>query len=481
MKKKTNWGSRILFILLFIIALTARLYRIDNSLTEWFSWRQTDTAAVARFLLEDDFNLLKPRYYDLSNIQSGLDNPQGLRMVELPLYNALFAAGYRLWPVVSLEIWGRIITIVFSLMTLWVIFYLLQREFGLLEAFFAGLFFAVSPYVVFYSRAILPDMPAVSTILLSIFFIYRFFYAHAWFNFVLSVVFAATALLIKPTVIFYLLVCLYFLYQKSYKRGEMKFALILIYLFCAVMPVFLWRNYIRAFPEGIPANNWLLTSVNTPQGLENIFLKPAFFRWVFFERINNLILGGYLVFFVTLALFVYRNKRLNIHYPFTAAAALYLLVFQGGNVQHDYYQIIITPSLAILLGVGAGWFLRQRDLTAFVWRYLAVLLILVSSLFFSFYQVKGFYNEREDLLLTADIIRSFTDKDDIIITDSQGDTTLLYLSDRRGYPAPYKDLSVLKQQGAKFFVTGDKAYKERLSKENYRLLFENDQVLIFQL
>lgn len=479
MKKKNSWATRILFIFLVLLAVAARLYRIDNSLTEWFSWRQTDTAAVARFLLKDNFNLLKPRYYDLSNIQSGLDNPKGLRMVELPLYNALFAYLYKIWPVLSLEIWGRLVTAAFSIIALAVIFYLLEQEFGLLEAFFAGLFFAIAPFVVFYSRVILPDMPAISTALLSIFFMYKF-RQKGWFNFILGTIFSAAALLIKPTVIFYLLVGLYFLYKRKYAVRAKMIILMFVYILLSLLPLFLWRSYISAFPEGIPANDWLLTSVNTPNGLEKIFFKPAFFRWVFFERINNLILGGYLVFFVILSLFVFKTKSLNVHYPFLLASALYLFVFQGGNVQHDYYQTIITPTLAILVGVGMGWFLRQRTLSVLVWRYLAALLIFASSLFFSFYQVKGYYNEREDLLLIANIIGSFTEKNDIIITDAQGDTTLLYLADRKGYPSPYRDFSILKEQGAKYFVTSDISYKERFEGV-YKLLFENDKVLLFEL
>jgi len=66
-----------------------RLYQINNPIADWHSWRQADTAAVARNYLRFGMDLLRPKYDDLSNIQSGKDNPLGLRMVEFPIYQAL--------------------------------------------------------------------------------------------------------------------------------------------------------------------------------------------------------------------------------------------------------------------------------------------------------------------------------------------------------------------------------------------------------
>ena len=58
----------------------ARKYKIDTPVADWFSWRQTDTAAVGRFYARDGINVMKPRFYDLSSIQSGIENPNGYRM-----------------------------------------------------------------------------------------------------------------------------------------------------------------------------------------------------------------------------------------------------------------------------------------------------------------------------------------------------------------------------------------------------------------
>ncbi len=476
---KKNRLTLLVLAVLVIIAFLLRLYKIDNTLTEWFSWRQTDTAAVGRFLIKNGFKFLKPRYYDLSNIQSGLDNPEGLRFVEFPLYSGIFAFLYQYLGLFSLEVWARLTTAILSVTSLAVIYYLLKKEYGQLEAFFGGLFFAVAPYIVYYSRSILPDMPAISLTMLAIFFFYRFVKGRAY-NFLLSAGLFALALLVKPVVIFYSIIFLYLLLRKNIKNYK-KLILLFVFSIIAFLPLILWRLYILQFPEGIPASQWLLTAVNTGGGLQTVFFRPAFFRWIFFERINNLILGGYLTVFVFMAIFVGNVKnKIPLHIPFLIASLFYLFTFQGGNVQHDYYQIIITPTIALLVGVGIGDFIRRKNFGSLFLRIFGVLIIFVLSIFFSYYQVKDYYLQNNDQILVADVIRSLTKPTDVLVTDTTGDTTLLYLSDRRGYPAPYKPFPDLKKQGADYFVTADLSYKEKLE-DTYGLVFENDKVLIFKL
>ncbi len=200
--KANNFIRADLIILAFIlvISLGLRLYKISTPLADFHSWRQVDTAAVARNFLKDGFNLMKPRYDDLSNVQSGLDNPEGLRMVEFPLYNAMFAGLHKMTPSISIEVWGRLVSIFFSLTTIAVIYYLLLKEVSRLSAIFAALIYAVFPFFVFFSRVVLPESTALGFSFISIFLLYV---SLSPLTYVPAVVFFAASLLIKPTVIFF--------------------------------------------------------------------------------------------------------------------------------------------------------------------------------------------------------------------------------------------------------------------------------------
>ena len=87
-------------------------------------------------------------------------------------------------------------------------------------------------------------------------------------------------------------------------------------------------------------------------------MRPAFFRWIFYERINLMIFGGYMTAFFVVGVFV-RLKKYFIHTLLLGALA-YLFVFQGGNVQHEYYQTVIFPPLAMFAGIGIALFLKHR-------------------------------------------------------------------------------------------------------------------------
>jgi len=165
-----------IFILTFIlfIALLFRLYKINIPLADLHSWRQADTASVVRNFVRNGIDLFHPIYDDLSNVQSGIINPNGYRMVEFPIYNAIVAILYKTFPVFPLEIWGRLTTIIFSLIIISIIYYLLLKESGRISAIFGSLTYSVFPFFIFFSRVILPETAALAFSMLSILFLYLY-------------------------------------------------------------------------------------------------------------------------------------------------------------------------------------------------------------------------------------------------------------------------------------------------------------------
>jgi len=473
------------FILTFIlfVALLFRLYKINIPLTDLHSWRQADTAAVARNFVKSGFDLLRPRYDDLSNVQSGQNNPQGYRMVEFPIYNAIFACLYKIFPIVSLEMWGRLISVFFSLITIAILYYLLLKESNRLAAFTGSLTYSIMPFFVFFSRVILPESTALGFTMLSVFFLYLFsrrltpnsylltaFYILSLISFLLS-------LLIKPTIVFYGIPLFYLFYLK-FKNKTLKNPLIYIFFLTALLPLVLWRIYIAKFPEGIPVNEWLLTSVNTGGRLQKIFFRPSFFRWIFFERINNLILGGYLTVFFIFGI-IAKRKNFFLH-SCLLSSIFYLLVFQGGNVQHEYYQTLILPCLAIFTALGINFVLESKKLISYSISIFFISVIFIFSWYFSYFKVRDYYQYNQELVQEAKILNNLTQPEDKIVTDQMGDTTLLYLADRRGAPAIFKEPIDLKNLGYKYLITSNDTQKKRMGSD-YEIIFENDKFTLYAL
>ncbi|HLL61068.1 MAG TPA: glycosyltransferase family 39 protein, partial [Candidatus Nitrosocosmicus sp.] len=432
--------------IILVLALCLRLYQLTNvPLTDWNSWRQSDTAAVARNFVKNEFNLLYPKSYDLSKYQSGMYNPEGYRLIEFPIYNTSFAAIYKYFPLFNLETYGRIISVVFSLLLIYLIYYLTLKEEGRIAAVFAALIFSCMPFFIFYSRAVLPDMMALSIIFLSIFFMYLAkdktkkipFYICVF----LSALTAAIAILIKVTTIIFLIPIVYLLF-KRYGLDLLKKIPFYIFFLLTLMPFILWRYWFMKFPEGIPSSEWLFTTITNPDEIP-VHFRPIFFRSVFYDRILNLILGGFLIFPLLLGL-LKKPQRSFFLYFIGLSSLLYLFIFQRENIVHDYYQIMILPSLAIFCGIGINFiFNKQKLFSSILLNIVTVVFILISSFYFSYFKVKDYYAYNYDLVNIAKIINTLTSQEDHIITDTNGDTTLLYLSDRKGYPAITDELSIL--------------------------------------
>lgn len=472
----------ILLTVILLVGLAFRLYKIDAPLADSHSWRQADTAAVARNFVKDGFDLLHPRNDDLSNKQFG-ENPKGYHFVEFPLYNATFAALYTVAPIIAIEVWGRIISTLFSLIIVAVIYYFGLRENGRLTAVSAAAVYALFPFFVLYSRIVLPEVTALSLCFLSIYCLYRFSEQKTKlrevFFFIASLLFFTLSLLIKPTVVFYGVVLLY-LFIKKYRISFLTHISFYLFFLLSGIPLVLWRMYIQQYPEGIPISGWLITSVHTYEGLRNIFFKPAFFRWIFFERINNLILGGYATFFLLVGAMT--KLKTNFLHTILFSALLYLFTFQGGNVQHDYYQILILPALAIFIGVGVQYLIQQQK--NFIHPFIKVPVILAVLLFsfaMSYYFVKDKYSYSSDLVKIAEIVQTLTPENEKIITDRLGDTTLLYLANRRGSPVLSDELAALKKKGYKYFVTLNTETIEKTKNQNFTVIFENDKFALFEL
>ena len=288
MKRNNGLFNKLDALLLFFIIVAAfvlRLYKINTPLADFHSWRQVDTAAVARNFVRDGFDLLHPKYDDISASSTGADNPQGYRLVEFPLYNAVFAILYKYFPVMPLEQWGRLTSILFSLLIIAVIYYLCLKEISRLSAIVSSLVYAVFPFFVFFSRTVLPETMATALALLAVFFLHlRLSLKNTILSillYIISLIFFSLALLIKPTTVFFG-IPLFYLFIRKYRWSSFKHIDIVIYFLLAAVPVYLWRNYIKAYPQGIPPSEWLIYKVNTYEGQKSIFFRPAFFRWIFF-------------------------------------------------------------------------------------------------------------------------------------------------------------------------------------------------------
>lgn len=475
MKKFTKFFLFLILVLGFIV----RFYRLNFPLADWHSWRQADTASVTRRYLQEGIDLLHPRYDDLSSIPSGKSNPQGWRFVEFPLYNLLHVFLTKSFGFLSLEAWGRVLSNLFSLGSLLLLFFLVKELVDEKTALLSSFFFAFLPFNIFYSRTILPEPMMVC---FSLAFMYFFILLikkikekkNQWFFLILFLVFLSLSLLIKPYVLF-LSFPLAYHGIKNLGKKFFRFDLIILILL-SFLPFILWRWWEAHFPEGVPSYSWLFNSTA-------IRFRPAFFRWLFAERIARLILGFWGTIFLVLGIVKKTEKKEgSFCHWWLFGILLYFIVFATGNVTHDYYQVIAIPLVSIFLAKGSLFFLRLPKNLVFVFLSRLLFFILIFFMFsFSWFYIRDFFNiNHPEIVEAGEVVDKITAQDALVIAPYGGDTAFLYQTKRRGWPVGGEIEEKIKE-GADFFVSVNFDEETKGLIEKCRALVKTEKFVIIAL
>jgi hypothetical protein len=471
----------IILGLILLFAFSLRLYKLDNPIADWHSWRQADTAAVTRNFEKKGLNLLQPTFDDLSNIPSGLENPRGYRMVEFPIFNLIHYWLHSVLPQLTLEQSGRLTSIFSSLFAISFLYFIAREYSGKLIASIAALMYAVIPFFIYYSRVILPEQMMVTATLGAVWLFIRWAKTDSpgllsvrTVYLLVSAVLAASALLLKPTAGFMLLLIPYITLRhlgiKAFKNGWLY-----IYLVLTIIPVLWWRQWIQQFPAGIPAYTWLLNG-------DNIRWRPAWFRWLFYERLTKLILGGFGATFFFLGIPSQLKKTGWFELWWLGSLLLYLIIFATGNVRHDYYQIILGPLVSLLVARGIVAFWQIPNFNKLISIPLSGFLMLL-MLFISWYEVRGYYQINNPGIVEAgQVADQLLPADAQVIASYQGDTAFLYQTNRPGWPMMTNpSIDHMINLGATHYVSVNFDELTKQLMEAYEVVEQNQKFIILNL
>lgn len=467
-------------VLLLTLALILRLYRIGNPIADWHAFRQADTASVTREYVKHGINLLEPKYHDLSNIQSGKDNLAGYRMVEFPMINGLIAGLIKALPFLPLVLTSRLMSVLASLGTLTFIYYFVQNiSHNRQAAFLSGLFFAVLPYSIYYSRVVLPEPFFLFFSMGSLSFFaaaldHKNFYAQP--KFYLSAIFLSLAFLLKPFVAFLAPVYLVLFLQKQNWKRAFHWSW-LVFALIALLPFWWWRNWIIQFPSGIPASDWLFNS-------NGIRFRPAWVRWLFYERFTKLILGFTGLIFVAEGLLANQKKINYLLWSWGVGLFAYISVIATGNVQHDYYQVIFTPFIAILLGFGFSslWHKAQAEKKKLKLIKQIILIFLVTIMLAdSWKNLGGYFNVNHwEYVEAGQAVDRLVPADAKVIAPAFGDTIFLFQTNRTGWPIGF-EIDKKIELGATHYITTTYDDEARELEKKYQTIAKTEKYLLLDL
>jgi len=488
-------NRKIFLVLLFLIlGFFLRLYKIDNPVADWHSHRQADTASVTQNFKKNGINFFVPTYHDLSNVQSGLENPQGYRMVEAPIYNLFSLLVHNTITIFQknfpLDTSSRLTSIIFSEISALLIYFICHKH---TRNFTASLFamgtFLFLPFNIYYSRAIIPENAAITFMLAAI-----LTFDYIW----ISAIFISLSILCKPyTALISFPTLLFLSFQKFRHQINLKsFLSLFIFAIISLLPFALWRQWISHFPEGIPVNAWLFNNNPIPflpewyRGHNLTFFnklvafRPFWFKWLFFERLNKLILGSFGLIPLFLGFAYKKNHSQKISLSLILGVLLFFIIVAQGNIQHDYYQSLIIPSLSVIVGFGyyytASFVFKSKIIS-----YFSIALIFLFSFYFSLDQVKSYYKINNPTIVTAgEKIQQMIPQNALVIAPYNGDTAFLYQTKHSGWPTEIHELNELKlkyPQNPLYLVSVNFDQYTNNMTEKFKTLYKSDQFIILDL
>ena len=448
----------ILIIFILLIGFAVRLYKINNPIADWHSWRQADTASVSKIYIQQGIDILHPRYHDISSIQTGIFNPEGNRFVELPIYNIVHAVLAKNLPAFGLEVWGRLVSIISAVVSAFFLYLIGKRILGKWGGVLSAFFYLFIPFNIYFTRVILPEPMAVAFAMVSIWLFIKFIDEDKIWYLYLSGIILSLAMLIKPFFGFYLIPLIYLAIKKFGFKFKFKF---LFFLGLVLLPLLLWRFWVNKFPEGIPFFTWAFNG-------DHIRFRPAFWYWIFGERLGRLILGSMGLIPFAFGVLYTKGKNLFIHF-FLLGMFMYVTTIATASVRHDYYQILTIPAIALALASGTVYLWNIKEFNKIGTRIFTIFCIMI-MIITGFSQIKENYKvNHPEIIEAGKEIDKIASKDALVVAPYNGDTAFLYQTNRWGWPAIDDSIDNIIEKGADYYVSVDLG---SLDTKNFEKLFQ---------
>ncbi len=464
----------IICILIITLALFIRLQNnnISIPLAGYEAQEQVHIASVARYLRDSQFDILYPRIHDETGLSYENENTQRYYFEYFPSYPLIFGLLYRYIPLssVSLATYGRVTTVIFSLLVILMLYYISLKEQGRLLAISTALVYAAFPYYVYYSQVVLPETMVVACALFAIVTMYmgltstRPLVVAGWY--IISLLSMALSITTSLYAALYI-IPIVFLFGRRYDLKVFKQFHLYLYVLLACMPAFAWQYHVWLH------TNTLIPTTETPPIADYIVM-------LFQNIIGEYLLGIYLLAFVIMGLLIKQGKYLLHAFMIVSIAIISAMLLQRDPSENAF--ALTLPGFAIATGLGINNMLRNHTCFAHpTINFIVVPLVIVMGYHLSHEHIKYRYEHSSTIVQMADIVEDFTDIDDRIATQTDGESTLLYLANRTGRSKIDMPLEKLVEKGYTHVVITQTTDKNAARKQYGAPVFENETFALFAL
>ena len=423
-------GTSKVAITLSIFAVAARLILIDQPYVDRWSWRQSDVAAIARNFEQNGFHFAYPQI-------DWAGNAPGYVGTEFPILPFVAAICYKF---TGVHEWiGRAQAVFFFAASLPFFFLFVREIFGETAATWATFFYSFAPLNVFAGRSFMPDMPSLSLALIGLYFFFRWIESFAKAFFFASAILISLSILVKlPSILIgaplayvaVAAVCDRRLTPGKFGDHRTPLQWLALFGIIALLPSAVWYWHAHQIAEKFYPNHFF--------GAGGIRVENLSWYWRIVRLTGISSFTPVLSILATLGLFVApRGKYTRIFHCWLAAMVLFIIVVGYGN-RHQWYQLPLVPIAAAFAGAACAFIGSKIPSRIAVITF--SILLASSFLVLACLYVQPLYRSSSAELRDAGLeLKKLTAPDALIIAADNGDPTIFYYAERRGWHFLEKD------------------------------------------
>lgn len=440
-----QWKNRNLLLAgTLLFAFIVRLVGVTSPLLDAQDWRQVDTASISWNFLHQSFDIFKPQLF--------YDGPfPNIVQLELQITPATIAVlsmifGYS-------DTLARLVPITFSVVTVYLLFLLVERWFDTTVAFWAAILYSVMPLSVFFTRTVQPESVTLFFLVGALYWTERLVNSKdSWTLRALVLFFLVMVPLSKLTAIFVFLPVLHIAWLR-YRTSWGKYRWLITSMIVSVLLAATYYKWL----EGV-AEQRFVTGITEKHLIPEILalfkdLSAARFLW---HSVGQQIFTPVGLVLAAVGLFqAWRNRLHPVLWSWLVATLVYAATI-GAVIKYNYYMTLLTPVYGIIMAVGLvsiGRFTNRYNQR--IGQVVMGVLVLLMA-YFSIVVLRPWYDVEWWIFKAGQSVQEHTPTDAIVLVGDYN-PSLLFYSRRAGYRVPQyqaepADIESFREKGARYYL-----------------------------
>jgi 4-amino-4-deoxy-L-arabinose transferase-like glycosyltransferase len=482
-------------ILIIISGFLLRLINVKQPLLEAATWRQCETAAIARNLFYNGMNVFYPQ------VLWGGASEGYIGETEFHLYPFVVALLYKIFGVH--EYLGRLVSILAFCGGAFFLYKLSRKYIGTAGAFIALLFYTFNPHIFFFSRVFMPESAMLFFSIALIYFFSQWLDTEKRRYFILMTICGVSAFLVKIPTVCLGLPLLYLCIIKYKWKWFLEWKLWL-FAFLTLFPTALWylHSYKLGSINGLTWNNFHIGMKSGGGFIDLSFLTSSYYYtkvyYLYIFQRHMIYIGA--VFAIVGILATIKKRELHLFHFWFLSHIIFFFIGAETTQHHSYYTMPITVPCSVFIGwtivTYFGRIKRAKIVNLpILEKFIVAPVFIIMLPLICHHKIKSKYKlERREKYISVYIagnkIREKSPEDALVYTVHRGGPELLYYADRKGWVGISSNCSVktiedYRKAGATWFVSTRvmEINKDVIShlQSNYEVMELTDQYIVAKL